>query len=172
MSSVRRYSSSAALWEAAKARLAALQNGSRPEEVDRAQHDLDQAKAQLANDKANLDRMRPLVAQGVFSRQQLDDAVARYEGSLQRVNSLQRTYDLAKMGPRREDIDAARGQSAQAEGQYAYAQSQLEATQIRAPVTGTILERTAEKGELITAQFASSAEGGPQGSVVSLSRPE
>jgi HlyD family secretion protein len=56
----------------------------------------------------------------------------------------------------------------QAEGQLAYAKSQLEATQIRAPVTGTILDRTAEKGELITAQFASSAEGGPQGSVVSL----
>ena len=39
---------------------------------------------------------------------------------------------------------------------------------IRAPSSGTILERTAEKGELITAQFASAAEGGPQGSVVAL----
>ena len=39
---------------------------------------------------------------------------------------------------------------------------------IRAPVTGTILERTAEKGELVTAQFASGAEGGPQGQVVAL----
>ena len=46
--------------------------------------------------------------------------------------------------------------------------TQLAATEIRAPVSGTILERTAEKGELITAQFASSAEGGPVGSVVSL----
>jgi HlyD family secretion protein len=155
-------------YEAAKARLAALQNGSRPEEVDRARHDLDQAQAQLVNDKANLDRMRPLVAEGVFSKQQLDDAVARYDGSIQHKNSLQRTYDLARIGARREDIDAARGQMVQAEGQLAYAQSQLNATQIRAPVTGTILERTAEKGELITAQFASSAEGGPQGSVVSL----
>ena len=35
-------------------------------------------------------------------------------------------------------------------------------------MTGTILDRTAEKGELITAQFASAAAGGPQGSVVSL----
>ncbi len=154
--------------DAAKARLAALENGSRPEEIARSQHDFEQAKAQLADDKANLDRMRPLVQQGVFSRQQLDDAVARYEGSLQRVNSLQRTYDLMKIGARREDIDAARGQFVQAQGQWAYAKSQLEATQIRAPVTGTILDRTAEKGELITAQFASSAEGGPQGSVVSL----
>jgi HlyD family secretion protein len=49
-----------------------------------------------------------------------------------------------------------------------YAKSQLDATVIRAPVTGTILDRTAEKGELITAQFASAAAGGPQGSVVSL----
>ena len=35
-------------------------------------------------------------------------------------------------------------------------------------MTGTILERTAEKGELVTSGFASAAEGGPQGSVVSL----
>jgi HlyD family secretion protein len=56
----------------------------------------------------------------------------------------------------------------QAEGQLAYAESQLAATKIRAPVTGTILERTAEKGELVTSTFASSAAGGPLGSVVSV----
>jgi HlyD family secretion protein len=62
----------------------------------------------------------------------------------------------------------AKGALAQAQGQLDYAKSQLDATVIRAPVTGTILDRTAEKGELITAQFASAAAGGPQGSVVSL----
>src|SRR5437899_12347951 len=56
----------------------------------------------------------------------------------------------------------------QAEGQEAYAKSLLDATLIRAPVTGTILERTAERGELVTSQFASQAEGGPQGQVVAL----
>ena len=150
-------------YEAAKARYEAAKNGSRPQEVDRAQHDLDQAKAQLADDKSNLERIRPLVQQGVFSRQQLDDAVARYEGSVQKVNSLQKSFDLMKIGPRQEDIEAARGQMVQSQGQMNYAKSQLDATEIRAPVTGTILDRTAEKGELILAQFASSA-----GSVVSL----
>ncbi|HXZ81160.1 MAG TPA: efflux RND transporter periplasmic adaptor subunit [Terriglobales bacterium] len=154
--------------EYAKARLAELEAGSRPQEIERARHDLEQAKATLIDDKANLDRTRPLVAEGVMSRQALDDALARYEASAQRVNSLQRTYDLAKIGPRIEQIDQARAQVIQARGQLDYAQSQLDATQIRAPVTGTILERTAEKGELITAQFASTAEGGPQGSVVAL----
>jgi HlyD family secretion protein len=150
-------------YESAKARYEEAQNGSRPEEIQRALHDFDQAKAQLVDDKANLDRIRPLVQQGVFSRQQLDDAVSRYETSQQKVNSLQRTYDLEKIGPRKEEIEAARGQMTQAEGQMDYAKSQLDATEIRAPVSGTILDRTAEKGELILAQFASTA-----GSVVSL----
>jgi HlyD family secretion protein len=73
-----------------------------------------------------------------------------------------------QIGPRQEEIARARGLMAQAQGQLDFAKAQLDATVIRAPVTGTILDRTAEKGELITAQFASAAAGGPQGSVVSL----
>ena len=84
------------------------------------------------------------------------------------MNSLQQGFTLAKIGPRAEEIARAQGALAQAQGQLDYAKSQLDATVIRAPVTGTILDRTAEKGELITAQFASAAAGGPQGSVVSL----
>lgn len=154
--------------ESARARLAQLQNGSRPEEIAQAESNLDEARAALVNDKANYERIKPLVDQGVFSRQQLDDAKARYDASQQRVNSLEKVHRLAKIGPRTEEIQRAKGDLTQAEGQLAYAQSQLNATVIRAPVTGTILERTAEKGELVTAQFASGAEGGPRGSVVAL----
>src|SRR5207248_6697145 len=102
------------------------------------------------------------------SRSQLDDAQAKFEADQQRVNSLRQSFELARIGPRQEEIERARGSLLQAEGQLAYAKAQLEATIIRAPVSGTILERTAEKGELITSQFASQAEGGPVGSVVSL----
>jgi len=84
------------------------------------------------------------------------------------VNSLDKAFQLMKIGPRAEEIARARGSVAQAQGAADYAKSQLDATVIRAPVTGTILDRTADKGELITAQFASAAAGGPQGSVVSL----
>jgi HlyD family secretion protein len=154
--------------EAARATLQQLQNGSRPEEIQQAQHNLAEAHATAANDKITLDRTRDLVRQGVLSKQALDDATAKYEADQQRVNSLQQAYTLAKIGPRQEEIARAKGTLVQAEGQMAYAKSQLEATVIRAPVSGTILERKAEKGELITAQFASGAEGGPQGSVVAL----
>jgi len=152
----------------ARAYLEELQHGSRPEEIQQAQHNLDEARATLANDKLTLDRVKELAAGGVVSRQQLDDATGKYEADQQRVNSLQRGFELAKIGPRPEELARAQGALAQAQGQMDYAKSQLEATVIRAPVNGTILDRTAEKGELITSQFASSAAGGPQGSPVSL----
>jgi HlyD family secretion protein len=136
--------------------------------VQQAQHNLDEARATLVNDKLSLDRIRELSSAGVVSRQQFDDATAKFDSDQQRVNSLEKAFQLMKLGPRAEEIARARGSVAQAQGQLDYAKSQLDATVIRAPVTGTILDRTAEKGELITAQFASAAAGGPQGSVVSL----
>jgi HlyD family secretion protein len=154
--------------ENARAYYEELQHGSRPEEVQQAQHNLDEARATAANDKITLDRTRELYGQGVLSKQSLDDATAKYESDQQRMNSLNQAFALSKLGPRAEEIARAKGALLQAEGQAAYAKSLLDATVIRAPVTGTILERKVEKGELLTAQFASTAEGGPQGSVVAL----
>jgi HlyD family secretion protein len=152
----------------ARAYLEELKNGSRPEEIEEAQHNLDEAKATLVNDKVTLDRTRELVKGGVLSKQSLDDATAKFDSDQQRVDSLEKASNLVTIGPRKEEIARAEGSLEQAQGLADYAKSQLDATVIRAPVSGTILERTAEKGELITSQFASSAEGGPQGSVVAL----
>ncbi len=152
----------------AKAYLDELQHGSRPEEIDEALHNLDEARATLANDKITLERNQQLWSQGVVSKQNYDDASAKFEADQQRVNSLEKAHRLMKIGPRQEEIERARGAYLQAQGQADYARTWLDATVIRAPVSGTILERTAEKGELVTSQFASQAEGGPQGEVVAL----
>jgi HlyD family secretion protein len=149
-----------------QAHLEELQNGSRPEEIAKAQADLNSAQADLVNAKANLDRTRQLVESKVSSRQSLEDAVARYDGQVAKVASLERTYDLAKLGPRREEIAAARGQIEQAKGQLAYAQTQLDNTLIKAPVTGTILDRNVEKGEFVTTGFV--GDKGAKGYVVAL----
>src|SRR5580700_5898823 len=154
--------------ENARAYLDELEHGSRPEEIQQAQHNLDEARATLVNDKLTLNRTTELSAGGVVSRQALDDATAKFDSDQQKVNSLDKAFQLMRIGPRPEEIARSRGSVAQAQGLADYAKSQLDATVIRAPVTGTILDRTAEKGELITAQFASAAAGGPQGSVVSL----
>ena len=71
-----------------------------------------------------------------------------------------------KLGPRQEQIDALRGQVEQARGAVAFAQTNLDNTIIRAPVTGTILERNVEKGEFVTTGFV--GDKGAKGYVVSL----
>src|SRR5580698_7814731 len=111
-----------------------LEHGSRPEEIQQAQHNLDEARATLVDDKLTLDRTKELSSAGVVSRQVMDDATAKFESDQQRVNSLERAFQLMKIGPRAEEIARARGALTQAQGQLDYAKSQLDATVIRAPV--------------------------------------
>jgi HlyD family secretion protein len=157
----------------AKGQLANLQakldeavHGSRPEEVAQAQANLDSGKADLADAKVTLDRTKELIRENLTPKQSLDDAQSRYDGAVHRVNSLEKTFELVKLGPRKEQIDALRGQLDQARGALAYAENQLANTIIRAPVTGTILERAVEKGEFVTTSFV--GDRGAKGYVVSL----
>ncbi len=149
-----------------QAHLDELINGSRPEEIAKAKADLDSAEADLLNAKTNLDRTKQLYTDKVTAKQTLEDAVARYDGQAAKVASLDRTFELAKLGPRREEIDAARGQIEQAKGQLAYAKTQLDNTVIKAPVSGTILDRNVEIGEFVTTGFV--GDKGAKGYVVAL----
>ena len=149
-----------------KARLAELENGSRPEEIAKAKADLEQARADLADSEVTLKRTRDLTSQGVMAKQALDDAQSRYDQAVAKFNSLERTYQLVKIGPRHEEIDAARAQVEQAQGNLDYAQTQLDNTIIKAPVAGTILDRNVEKGEFVTTGFV--GDKGAKGYVVSL----
>ncbi len=141
-------------------------NGSRPEEIEKARADVNSAKADLADAKVSLDRTRGLVNEGVLAKQALDDAQSKYDGDAAKVASLQRTLDLAVLGPRKEEVDQIRGQIEQARGALAYAQNQLDNTIIRAPVTGTILDRNVEKGEFITTGFV--GDKGAKGYIVEM----
>ena len=148
------------------ARLKELLAGSRPEEVAVAKANLAQAEADLANAKVNLNRIRKLTDEKVMSPQALDDAQARYDAQVARVASLERSFELVRIGPRQEVIEQVRGQIEQAKGQVAFFETQLSNTVIRAPITGTILERVVEQGEFVTTSFV--GERGAKGYVVSL----
>ncbi|WP_035352545.1 efflux RND transporter periplasmic adaptor subunit [Edaphobacter aggregans] len=149
-----------------KAKLAELQNGSRPQEIAKANADMAEMQSEMENARVTLQRTRRLAEAQVLSRQALDDATAKFNQGEAKFKSLERSYDLARVGPRSEEIDAARGQLEQAEGTLAYARTQLQNTVIRAPVAGTILERNVEPGEFVTTGFVS--DNGARGYVVSL----
>ena len=148
------------------ARLKEMTNGSRPEEIAGALANLNVAKADQENARVSLERTRNLAQAKVVSSQLLDDAQARYDQAVAKAASLQKTYELVTLGPRVEQIDAVRGQIEQARGSVAFAETQLSNTVIRAPVSGTILERAVEKGEFVTTSFV--GDKGAKGYVVSL----
>ena len=149
-----------------QAKLEELKNGSRPEEIEKARSDVNEAKADLANAKISLERTRQLVKEGVLAKQALDDSQAKYDGSEAKVASLSRTLDLSVLGPRKEEIAQTLGQIEQAKGQVAYAQTQLDNTIIKAPVTGTILDRNVERGEFVTTGFV--GDKGAKGYLVTM----
>jgi HlyD family secretion protein len=149
-----------------QAKLDEATHGSRPEEIAQALANLNSAQADLDNAKVSLDRARNTVKENLGSQQSLDDAQARYDSAIHKVNSLQKVYELVKIGPRQEEIDSLRGQVEQAKGALAYAETNEENTVIRAPVTGTILERAVEKGEFVTTSFV--GDRGAKGYVVSI----
>jgi HlyD family secretion protein len=82
------------------------------------------------------------------------------------VVSLQRTLDLSVLGPRQEEVAQAEGQIEQARGALLYSQTQLDNTVIKAPVTGTILDRNVEKGEFVTNGFV--GDKGAKGYLVTM----
>jgi HlyD family secretion protein len=151
---------------ALEARLLELQNGSRPEEIEVARANLEREKAELANAKISLERNAKLLKDEVVSQQTYDDAKARYNVQAARVASLEKTYQLVKIGPRQELLAQVRGEIQQARGAVALAETQLSNTVIRAPITGTILERVVERGEFVTTGFV--GERGAKGYVVSM----
>lgn len=150
-------------WEA---RLAELEAGSRPEEIERASANLAEAKAQLQQAQLEYDRARELKDGGVISASEYDQARYSLDALVNRVGSLEKTLELLQIGPRQEEIDSARAEVKRTEGMVAYNRTLVDATVIRAPVTGTVLERNVEVGELVTTGFV--GDRGAKGYVIAM----
>ena len=107
--------------------------------MDRSRAELEEARANVENAKVNLDRNERLAAEGVVAKQTLDDAKARYDREIARMNAIQKSMELVRIGPRREQIDAVRGQLVEARGSVAFFQNQLETPSSRLRVPGNAI---------------------------------
>jgi len=117
--------------KAAEEELNSLLAGSRPQEIARAEAAVRQAQADVENAKKNLDRQKALLEKGFVAQQAVDDAEHVYQTALANLASAQASLDLAKEGPREEDIRQARARLEQARA----ALRQAEARQVDVQVT-------------------------------------
>jgi RND family efflux transporter MFP subunit len=150
----------------AKAMLAELEAGSRPQEIAAAVAKLAQAQADLTNDEVSLKRLKALESTRAVSQQQIDDADALVRSQTAVVEAARQQCELVKAGPRKEQIDAQRATVRQLEGALAMTKIDLNETAIRTPINATILDRNVEVGEFVTNGFV--GDKGAKGYVVSL----
>ena len=137
-------------YAAAQARLDKLRTGSRPEEKLKDKAAVLQAEANLKNAEAEYQRTESLFRSGVSSKSELDRALAQRDTAAAMVQAARQASAMTDIGPRKEEIRAAEAEVQQMKAALDYANTQLAATEIKAPVSGTVLERIVERGEMVS----------------------
>jgi len=166
--------------EAARANLAKMLRGSRPEEIAeanaasdgyreaelaQAQADLDRAGSEETNADRELKRTEILTASGTMSQQSLDNARDRAQAahalvSAQRnavaaaegrLKAARAVADKTLHGFRSEDIAAARAQLTLAEGELKEAEARWAEREVRAPAAAVVETMDLRPGDLLSA---------------------
>jgi HlyD family secretion protein len=146
-----------ALLDLAKKRLLELETGSRQQEIDQADFEHREATKQLANYKEIWERNQKLFADELLTEEKLRQSETDYKAMEDRVRKLKAALDLVVKGPREERILQAKAEVNQYTAELAKAEWRLGNTVIRAPVSGTILKKNAEKGNMVNpVSFSSS----------------
>lgn len=151
---------------AAQARLDQLRAGSRPQEKLKDRAAVLEADANYKNADAEYRRSARLYSDGVVSKAELDKATAQRDTARALLDSARQSSAMTDIGPRSEEIRASAAEVQQQKAALDYAQSQLASTVITAPVSGTVLQRIVERGEMVTP--SSFGESGARTSVVAL----
>ncbi len=133
---------------AARANLAKLEAGYRPQEVREAQAATAQAQADFDEKAKDFQRMQNLFERKVVPASTRDKSEAAYRMAQEALRRAQENYNLFKAGFRREDIDAARADFRQAQANLELAQTRLGYATITSPVTGVALARPMEPGQV------------------------
>ncbi len=132
--------------------LARLEAGNRPQEIGKAKADMEAAQADLANAQLDYGRVTNLVAQTVETPQRLDNTRATLDMARARLAAAKETYELMVLGPRQEDIAAAKATVQADEAELALAQQNLADARLYAPTNGIIQDRLLEPGDMASPQ--------------------
>ncbi|MBA3711292.1 MAG: efflux RND transporter periplasmic adaptor subunit [Pyrinomonadaceae bacterium] len=151
---------------AAQARLDQLRAGSRPQEKLKDNAAVLQAEANYKFALDDYRRTEQLYHSGVAAKIELDRATAQRDVTFAVLESARQSSAITNIGPRVEEIRAAEAQVRQMKAALDYAETQLASTKIKAPVSGTVLQRIVERGEMVTP--SAFGESGARTSVVAL----
>jgi|SRR5690606_38686796 len=135
----------------AEARLELVRAGNRPQEIERAEANVAEARAALRNAEQELARQRDLDERGLTAKSIVDQAAARADEAAARLQAAEEALALARAGFRDEEITAAEAELELARAEAAIAATDLDDTRLHAPSAGTLITRIREPGAILAA---------------------
>ena len=132
--------------------VARLEAGNRLEEIRKAQADMEAAHIAADHAMHTYQRLKELVSKHFIAQQQADDALAAADAAQARYQALQETLKLVQMGPRKEDIAAAKAMLQANQAALDMAHKSLADATLYAPDDGIIQERILEPGDMASPQ--------------------
>jgi HlyD family secretion protein len=126
--------------------------GSRPEEISKAQADVEAARIDAENAESTWQRQKELAEQHFVARQQADNARAAADAAQARYRAFQETLKLVQMGPRKEDVAAAKATLQAGKAALEVARKALDDASLYAPDSGIVQERILEPGDMASPQ--------------------
>jgi len=143
------YNQVKASYESALAQYNTITNGTAQQTKLQLEAALNSAKLEYNNAKINLDNQKVLYENGAISKVAYDAAVTRYESAQINLNTAQSNYDLTVGVVLSENKATAQAALNSASAALQSAKTALENTVVRAPISGYISNRVANKGQMV-----------------------
>ena len=128
--------------------VARFQAGSRPEEIAQARAQRDVARVAVAETHAFYLRQLDLVGQHFVSQQQADSARYAMDRAQAQLKATEESLRLVELGPRQEDVAAARATLAANQAAVTVIQRDIQEGQLHAPTDGIVENRILEPGDM------------------------
>lgn len=134
-------------YEAAQAAYATATKAQVPEDVQKAQLDYAQAKANLDLNTSIVNSRKQLFSQGAIPGRDLDTAQAALVQAQAAFDTASKHLESMQNVNREAELKTAQGQLTSAEGKYKAATAQVNYTEIHSPINGVVTDRPLYAGE-------------------------
>jgi len=134
--------------EQAEANYRSTSGAAIPEQVSKAEADVQAAKQTLDAAQKLVDSRQQLFKEGALARKQVDEALVSYAQARSAFDTAQEHLRGLRAVAKDEQIKGAAAQVDAARGQYQAAQTQVVYSEIRSPITGVITDRPLYAGEM------------------------
>ncbi|MBI6545726.1 MAG: efflux RND transporter periplasmic adaptor subunit [Cyanobacteria bacterium NC_groundwater_1444_Ag_S-0.65um_54_12] len=145
--------------EVAKIRLAKLKAGARPEEIAEARAEVQQVEAEHQRARSEYRRTQLAASFPTLTPRELDTIRSELAISQARLAAMRARWAKLLAGPRSEDLAEATAQLTKAVVAFKAAEDQLAYAIIRSPLTGVVIKRGIEAGEMVTPGISATAQG-------------